>query len=639
MTPGTGGAAPAAEVTPGDRAGAGSPPRINDFAFKIATVNGTGSASANGLLMKAFFRMGIPVSGKNLFPSNIQGLPTWYEIRVNGEGHTARTPHFDLVVALNPATYGRDLAEVRPGGWLLHDSSWPLPRELGERDDITVLGLPMARLCQEHFKGARERILLRNILCAGALVALLELEMPVVEQLLTETYGRKKSLLDANQEAVRMGWGRARADLPCPLPVRARRMDSTGDSVLVDGNTAAALGCVYAGATVAGWYPITPSTSMVDAFRGLSERFRKDPATGRNRVAVLQAEDELAAVGMVVGAGWVGARAFTATSGPGISLMGEIIGLAYYAEIPAVLFDIQRTGPSTGMPTRTQQGDLLLCAYASHGDTKHICLYPAHPGECFDFAVRSFDLAERFQTPVFVLSDLDIGMNDWVVPRFRWDDAWRPDRGKVLTAAELEAIPAFHRYVDVDGDGVAARSLPGVHRKGAFFTRGSGHDRFGRYTEDAEGYTEVMERLGRKLDTAAGEVPGPEIVRTPGATVGLVTVGGCRGAVLEARERLEARGILVDVMRVRGFPFSPVVPAFLEGHQVNYVVEQNRDGQLLGMLMLETGFPAARLRSVRAYGGMPLSAGDVEEGIERWLEEDRRRGQTEPSAPALEAAG
>ena len=613
--------------------------RVNDFAFKIATVNGTGSASANGLLMKAFFRMGIPVSGKNLFPSNIQGLPTWYEIRVNGAGHTARIPDFDLVVALNPATYGRDLAEVRPGGWLLHDSSWPLPRELGERDDITVLGLPMARLCADHFFGSRDRILLRNIVCAGALAGLLELEMAVVEQLLVETYGRKKSLLDANVEAVRLGYERARAELPAPLPIRVRRMDATGDAVLVDGNTAAALGCIYAGATVVGWYPITPSTSMVDAFRGFAERFRKDPDTGRNRVAILQAEDELAAVGMVIGAGWVGARSFTSTSGPGISLMSEIIGLAYYAEIPAVLFDIQRTGPSTGMPTRTQQGDLLLCAYASHGDTKHICLYPAHPGECFDFAVRAFDLAECFQTPVFVLSDLDIGMNDWVVPRFHWDDAYRPDRGKVLSAEELEAIPAFHRYVDVDGDGVAARSLPGVHPKGAFFTRGSGHDRYGRYTEDADGYTEVMERLGRKLDTAAGQLPEPEIVRTPEATVGVVTVGGCRGAVLEARERLAEQGIAVNVMRIRGFPFAPLVAAFLEGNRVNYVVEQNRDAQLLGLLMLETGFPASRLRSVRAYGGMPLSARDVMDGIGTWTEEDRRRDDLDAAAaaPALEA--
>lgn len=620
--------------------GEAAPPiRVNDFAFKIATVNGTGSASANGLLMKAFFRMGIPVSGKNLFPSNIQGLPTWYEIRVNGAGHTARTPDFDLVVGLNPATHARDLAEVRPGGWFLHDASWALPREL-HRDDVTVLGLPMAQLCTEHFSGARERILLRNIVCAGALVALLEVEMKVVEELLVETYARKKSLLDANVEAVRLGWERARAELPCPLPIRARRMDATGDAVLVDGNTAAALGCIYAGATVAGWYPITPSTSMVDAFRGFAERYRKDPETGRYRVAVLQAEDELAAAGMVVGAGWVGARAFTATSGPGISLMSEFIGLAYYAEIPAVIFDVQRTGPSTGMPTRTQQGDLLLCAYASHGDTKHICLYPAHPGECFDFAVEAFDLAERFQTPVFVLSDLDIGMNDWVVPRFRWDDARRPDRGKVLTAQELEALPAFHRYLDVDGDGVAARTVPGVHPKGAFFTRGSGHDRFGRYTEDAEGYTEVMERLGRKLDTAARHLPEPEIVRTTGATVGVVTVGGCRGAVLEARERLEARGIRVNVMRVRGFPFAPLVAAFLEGNVVNYVVEQNRDAQLLGLLMLETGFPASRLRAVRAYGGMPLSARDVEVGIEAWMAEDRRREDLEGGAPlAQEAAG
>jgi len=621
VSPVTGVTAPedAPGVMPGgDPAPPSLPPRVNDFAFKIATVNGTGSASANGLLMKAIFRMGIPVSGKNLFPSNIQGLPTWYEIRVNGAGHTARTPVFDLMVALNPATYKRDVAELRPGGWLLHDSTAPLPRGL-ERGDITVLGLPMAQLCGEHFAGSRERILLRNIVCAGALAALLEMDTEVVEQLLLETYGRKKSLLDANVEAVHLGYDQAREQLPCPLPIRLRRMDATGDSVLVDGNTAAALGCIYAGATVAAWYPITPSTSMIDAFRGFAARYRKDPGSGANRVAVLQAEDELAAAGMVVGAGWVGARAFTATSGPGISLMSEFIGLAYYAEIPAVIFDVQRTGPSTGMPTRTQQGDLLMAAYASHGDTKHIVLFPSHPGECFDFAVRAFDLAERFQTPVFVLSDLDIGMNDWVVPRFRWDDDYRPDRGKVLTAEELEGMEAFHRYLDVDGDGVAARSLPGVHPRGAFFTRGSGHDRFGRYTEDPEGYTEVMERLERKLVTAATAVPEPEVARTPAATVGVVTIGGCRGAVLEARDALLEQGVPVDVMRIRGFPFAPEVAAFLEAHPVTWVVEQNRDAQLRGLLILETGFPSHRLRSIRSYGGMPLGAEEVVRGI---LEEE-----------------
>ncbi|HWK90504.1 MAG TPA: 2-oxoacid:acceptor oxidoreductase subunit alpha [Longimicrobium sp.] len=588
--------------------------RTNDFAFKIASVNGTGSASANDLLRKAIFRMGIPVSGKNLFPSNIQGLPTWYEIRVNRDGHTARTPDFDLVVAMNPATYARDVAEVRPGGWLVHDSTWPLAREL-ERDDAAFLGVPLARLCNESFSGSRERILMKNIAYAGVLGALLEMDMEVVQGLLGETYGRKQALLDSNHRALRLGYDWAREHFACPLPIRLARMDATGEHILIDGNTAAALGCVYAGATVAAWYPITPSTSLVDAFTRFTKRLRQDPASGKGRVAVIQAEDELAAAGMVIGAAWVGARSFTATAGPGISLMGEFIGLAYYAEIPAVFFDVQRTGPSTGMPTRTQQGDLLLCAYASHGDTRHILLLPADPGECFAFAVAAFDLAERFQTPVFVLSDLDIGMNDWMVPRLQWDDGYRPDRGEVVTPEQLEAMQRFSRYLDVDGDGIAARTLPGVHPKGAFFTRGSGHSKYGTYTEDAAEYVEVMERLARKLDNAALQVPQPEIRSAPGATVGLVSMGGCHRAVLEAVARLAERGVAVDYLRVRGFPFGPQVGDFLRAHARTFVVEQNRDGQLAHLLSLETGVPRRGLEPVGTFGGLPLSARDVVEGV------------------------
>ena len=617
---------------------------VNDFAFKMATVNGTGSASANGLLMKAIFRMGIPVSGKNLFPSNIQGLPTWYEIRVNGEGHTARRSEFDLMVAMNPATYARDVEEVVPGGWVLHDSSWPLPDEL-VRDDVTFLGAPLATMLAERFQGARERILLKNIAYSGILAALLELDMEIVEALLTETYGRKKALLDANFEVVRMGHDYAREHFDCPLPVRLEPMDATGDHILIDGNTAAALGCVYAGATVAAWYPITPSTSLVDAFTGFCGKLRKDPETGRSRVAIIQAEDELAAAGMVVGASWVGARAFTATSGPGISLMSEFIGLAYYAEIPAVFFDVQRTGPSTGMPTRTQQGDLMMAAYASHGDTKHIVLCPADPGECFEMAVAAFDLAERYQAPVFVLSDLDIGMNDWVVPELEWDDAYQPDRGKVLTAEDLERLEHFHRYLDVDGDGIPARTVPGTHPKGAFFTRGSGHDRHGRYTEDADAYTDVMERLARKIDGAWERLPEPEIQMASGAGVaavpsasgeaaatGIITVGGCRGAVLEARDRLLAAGLPVDVLRVRSFPFHPDVEAFLQAHQRVFVVEQNRDRQLRGLLSLETAFPLERMIPVGSFGGMPLSARDVLEGMAAAEVEEAARALDRPEA-------
>ncbi|MQA91814.1 MAG: 2-oxoacid:acceptor oxidoreductase subunit alpha [Gemmatimonas sp.] len=588
--------------------------RVNNFAFKIATVNGSGSASANALIRRAIFRMGVPVSGKNLFPSNIQGLPTWYEIRVNADGHTARIPTFDLMVAMNPATYARDVDEVRSGGWVLHDSSWPLPTNL-LRDDLHFLGVPLARLCNENFAGARERILMKNIAYAGVLAALLGLDAEIVQKLLGETYAKKKSLLDSNYKALGLGYDTAIDTLECPLPIRVEPMDATGDSIIMDGNSAAALGCVYAGATVAAWYPITPSTSMIDAFQAFCGKLRKEEETDRSRVAILQAEDELAAAGMVVGANWMGARAFTATSGPGISLMSEIIGLAYYAEIPAVFFDIQRAGPSTGMPTRTQQGDLMLCAYASHGDTKHILLIPSDPEECFYFAVKAFDLAERFQTPVFVLSDLDIGMNDWLVPRLRWDDSYRPDRGKVLDAEDLETIDHFQRYLDVDADGIAARTLPGVHPKGAFFTRGSGHNKHGAYTEDADEYVDVMERLRRKIDSAALHVPSAEIRTARGASIGIISAGGCHRAVLESIDSLAPRGIAVDYLRVRAFPFSHEISSFLGAHERVFVVEQNRDGQLANLLSLETGVPRDSLESLGTFGGLPLSAQDVVEGV------------------------
>ncbi len=591
------------------------PGGVNDFALKIGTANGTGSASANGLLRQAMFRMGVPVSGKNLFPSNIQGLPTWYEIRVNARGHTARTPVFDLAVAMNPASYQRDIAEVRSRGWVMHDDTWPLPREL-RREDVTFLGVPLARMCAERFQGDRVRILMKNIAYVGVLSALLDIELDVLEGLLRETFARKPKLLDANFTALRMGREAALERFSCPLPIRLERMDATGDSVLVDGNTAAALGCLYAGATVAAWYPITPSTSLVDAFTGFCERFRSDPAAGRRRYAILQAEDELAAAGMVIGAGWMGARAFTATSGPGISLMGEFIGLAYYAEIPAVFFDVQRTGPSTGMPTRTQQGDLLSVVYASHGDTKHIALFPADPAECFDFAVQAFDLAERHQTPVFVVSDLDIGMNDWAVPRLAWDDDYRPDRGKVLGAEELERVEAFHRYLDADGDGIPWRTLPGVHPKGAYFTRGSGHDRYGRYTEDAEAYTDVVDRIARKVQGAAERVPAPVVRKAADdATLGILSIGSCDRAIREATERLAELGVPLDYLRVRAFPFSADVRAFLDAHERTFVVEQNRDAQLRTLLIAETGVAPERVDSVRTYGGLPMSCHHVVEGV------------------------
>ncbi|MCH7991824.1 MAG: 2-oxoacid:acceptor oxidoreductase subunit alpha, partial [Gemmatimonadetes bacterium] len=593
---------------------------VNDFAFKVATVNGTGSSSANGLLLQALFRMGVPVSGKNVFPSNIQGLPTWYEIRVSRDGYMARSPDFQLVVSMNPQSYARDIEEVTSGGWILYDNTRELDAEF-RRDDVTFLGVPLAGMCVEHFQGSRTRILMKNIAYVGALVALLDIDMDVVKGMLHEKFGAKQHLMDANFEAIALGHDYVKEHFDCPLPIRLEAMDATRDSVMITGNAAAALGCVYAGATVGAWYPITPSTSLMDGFTEYCQRFRVDPDTGKNRFCIIQAEDELAAAGMVLGASWMGARAFSPTSGPGISLMSEFIGLAYYAEVPGVFFDVQRTGPSTGMPTRTQQGDIMMCAYASHGDTKHILLFPADPKECFEFAVAAFDLAERFQTPTFVLSDLDIGMNDWMIPKLEWDDSYTPDRGKVLSAEELEGVETFFRYIDVDGDHIASRTLPGVHKKGAYFTRGSGHDKYGRYTEGSDEYVEVMDRLRKKVQSAADHLPAPEVhVSGEGSAFGLISIGGCHWAVLEARDELAARGVDIDYLRVRGFPFNRTVAEFLEHHDKVFVVEQNRDAQLRNLLAIETGCPMGKMASITYYGGQPLSKGHVLEGLAPHLE-------------------
>jgi 2-oxoglutarate ferredoxin oxidoreductase subunit alpha len=588
--------------------------RVNDFALKLANVNGTGSASANGLLMQAIFRMGIPVSGKNLFPSNIQGLPTWYEIRVNKNGYTARSLDYDLMIAMNSQTYARDIKEVREGGYLLYDSSWPLDPEL-LRQDVHFMGVPFAQLCNDNFRDPRERILMKNIAYAGTLVAALQVDMEIVAELLEEKYAGKKKLSESNTRALRLGYDYARDHFDLPLPFHLEKMDANSDKILIDGNTAVALGCVYAGATVAAWYPITPSTSAMDAFKVFCEKYRKDPETGKNNFIIIQAEDELAAIGMVIGAAWSGARAFTSTAGPGISLMNELLGFAYYAEIPAVIIDVERVGPSTGMPTRTQQGDLLECAYASHGDTKHILLFPSNPAECFEFAPVAFDLAERFQTPVFLMSDLDIGMNDWVVPRLKWNDAYQPDRGRVLSLEEIEKLPKFQRYTGEDENQVTPRTLPGVHPKASYFTRGSGHTKFGGYTEIPDEYQEVMDRLLKKHQAAAKHVPAPIIQRRPDAIFGIVTLGGCDPAVREALDLLAERGVVGDFMRVRGFPFDSAVESFLAEHDINFVIEQNRDAQLRSLLILETNVSKDKLRSVLVYGGFPLSARHVIDGV------------------------
>jgi len=590
---------------------------INDVVLKIATVNGTGSASANGLLLKSIFRMGIPVVGKNFFPSNIQGLPTWYEIRVTSDGYQSRSDHVDLMVAMNAQTYARDLAEVASGGWLLYDSTWPRHRQL-DRDDVTVLGVPLSKMCNESFDGARARILMKNIAYVGAVAALLDIDLDTITSLLEQTFAEKKHLVASNMQAIRLGYDYARENFVCPLPKKVATMTGTDDHIIIDGNTAAGLGCMYAGATVGAWYPITPSTSLMDAFRSFCSKYRVDPETGARTYCIIQAEDELSAIGMVLGAAWNGARSFTPTSGPGISLMSEFIGFAYYAEIPTVIFNVQRTGPSTGMPTRTQQADLMSCAYASHGDTKHVLLFPADPNECFSMAQSAFDHAERLQTPVIVMMDLDIGMNDWMVPDLEFDDSKIPDRGKVFTAEQLEEMDAFYRYLDVDGDGIPYRSLPGVHEKGSYFTRGSGHTRYGAYTEDSAAYKDVLDRLLVKWETARATLPEAEIEYSKFNKAGLLTIGSGHGACKEARDRLAEQKVNLNYCRVRAFPFGEDVREFIAQHDVVYVVEQNRDAQLRSMLMLDIDADPAKLVSLLHYDGMPLNARFV---IDKVLEE------------------
>src|SRR6186713_1239985 len=612
--------------------------RVNDFAIKIATVNGTGSASANTLLMKSIFRSGIPVMGKNYFPSNIQGLPTWYEIRVTKDNYVARSGKIDIMVAMNAETYARDVREVASGGYLIYDSTWPRPALL-KRDDVTVIGVPLAKLCNENFDGVRTRILMKNICYAGALAALLDIDLETIRGLLAETYAKKPQLVDSNMKAIQLGYDYAKQNFACPLPLRVEKMDATRGSIMIDGNTAAALGAVFAGATVAAWYPITPSTSVMDAFKSFCDRMRTDPDTGKKSFAFIQAEDELAAIGMVLGASWNGARAFTATSGPGLSLMNEFLGLAYYAEVPAVLFDIQRVGPSTGMPTRTQQCDILEGAYASHGDTKHVCLFPRDPEECFYFARDAFDLAERLQTPVLVLSDLDIGMNDWMCPDLKWDDNYVPDRGKVMSKDEIAKLEKFHRYLDVDGDGIPWRTLPGVHPKGAYFTRGSGHTQYGAYTEDATDYQIVLDRLLKKFETAKQLVPKAAFSGKSSHDVGIVSIGSCDGAVQEALDVLKRRGIQLDYMRVRSFPFGEDVEKFLESHKLVFVIEQNRDAQMRALLTLETRVEKHKLRSLLHYSGLPISSEFIVKGVLAEIEPKTRKPEVVPVPAPVKTSG
>jgi 2-oxoglutarate ferredoxin oxidoreductase subunit alpha len=593
--------------------------QINDFAIKLANVNGTGSASANGLLMQAIFRMGIPVSGKNLFPSNIQGLPTWYEIRVNKDGHIARSQTYDLMVAMNQATYAQDVAEVRPGGYLLFDSSG-MDDLSSRRDDITVLGVPLAQICLDNFAKPRERVLMANVVYAGVICALIGIDTDVAKQLLAETFAKNEALRESNQRALMIGVDYATEHFACPLPFHLAPMAENDHSILIDGNTAVALGCLYAGATVVGWYPITPATGVMDNFISLCKKYRRElvtpatdnsPAVYQNNYCIVQAEDEIAAIGVVLGANWSGARSFTSTSGPGISLMNELLGLAYYTEIPAVVVDVQRVGPSTGMPTRTQQSDLLAAAFASHGDTEHIVLLPADPKEAFEFAVASFDLAEQFQTPVLLLSDLDIGMNDWVVPEFEWSDAYQWNRGRVLTDDDLAGMKEFFRYNDEDDHHVAARTIPGSDEKGAYFIRGSGHDRFGLYTEEPAKYQQVLDRLKAKVKSSSLVSPQPVVRTMDGASIGMISIGSCDRAMREAQDLLAEAGVATDYMRIRAFPFPESVRSFVESHDKVFVVEQNRDAQLRTLITVDTGVAIEKMTPALHYSGFPLSANQV----------------------------
>jgi 2-oxoglutarate ferredoxin oxidoreductase subunit alpha len=579
----------------------------NDFVVKFANVNGSGSASANALFAKSVLRMGVPVAARNIFPSNIQGLPTWYEVRVTEAGHLGRRGGVDLMVAMNPQTWDRDVAEIEPGGYLLYDSTKPMP-PAKFRDDITVLGVPLTALCNDKYTQARERQLFKNTIYVGALAAFFGMELGVIEQLLAEQFAGRQKLVDANVDALHTGHAYVQAHFQ-PIGLQVRRADQVGRRIFVDGNTACALGAVFGGATVCAWYPITPSTSLAEAFTEFCEEHRRDP-DGKARFAIVQAEDEIASIGIVVGAGWNGARAFTCTSGPGISLMQEFIGLSYFAEIPAVIFDVQRGGPSTGMPTRTQQADLHAAAYASHGDTKHPVLLPRNPAECFEFAALAFDLADRLQTTVFVMLDLDIGMNDWLTDPLQWDDARRLDRGKVLGPEELEAGVDFGRYLDVDGDGIPYRTYPGAHpSRGAYFTRGTSRNPYARYSEEGAVYVDNMERLLRKFDTAKSLIPAPVRQDDPEPTgTGVIYFGSSTPAMHEALVVLRSRGLHLDALRVRGFPFCDAVFDFIAEHERVFVVEQNRDGQLRAMLINEGDVDPAKLPSILHFDGTPITA-------------------------------
>ena len=579
---------------------------VNDFVIKFANVNGTGSASANQMFAKAIFRMGIPVSPKNIFPSNIQGLPTWFEVRVSEKGYLGQRGGVDIAVAMNPQSYSKDIDEISEGGYLLYDSTW---KRNFNRSDINIIEIPLTQLCVDSFKNPKQRALFKNIAYVGALSALMEIEYEVLETIISEQFANKPALIEPNIKALNLGRDYVLDNLDYPIGIKLSRRNLLENKILISGNEAAGLGAVYGGATFCSWYPITPSTSLAEGYEKYAKKYRVDERSGKNLYASVQAEDELAAVGMAIGANWNGARAFTATSGPGISLMSEFLGLAYFAEIPLVVFNVQRGGPSTGMPTRTQQSDVLACAYASHGDTKHVLLFPADPKDCFDFSAKAFDLADQLQTPVFVVSDLDMGMNDWVCEKFDWDDSIAYNRGKVLNYEDLEKLESYGRYLDSDNDGICYRTYPGTHpEKGAYFTRGTSHDEYARYTEDGNVNAETLMRLMRKFRTASELVPEPLIEINGEDSCGIIFYGSSKPAVLEAKDILKTKNINVDLMQIRSFPFNLDVWEFIANHDRIYVVEQNRDSQMRTLIMAEGGISAEILRPLVHFTGDPIEA-------------------------------
>jgi len=605
---------------------------INDFVVKFANVNGTGSASANHLFAKAIFRMGIPVSPRNIFPSNIQGLPTWYEVRVSSRGYLGRRGGVDLMLCVNPQSMEKDIASVEPGGYFVYDCTKPLAKHL-MRDDIHFLGVPLTEMCMREYSTPRLRQLLKNVVYVGALSALLNVEFRVLKELLSDQFKGKDHLISPNVHALEMGFQFVDEEFDCPLPIRLEKGGNIAPHILesehifMNGNTAAALGAIYGGATVAAWYPITPSTSVVDAFAQYAQRMRIDPGTGKRNYAIIQAEDELSAMGMVVGACWNGARAFTATSGPGLSLMSEFLGLAYFAEVPVVLIDVQRSGPSTGMPTRSQQSDILAAAYASHGDTKQVLLFPATPRECFDMTINAFDLAEQLQTPVIMMSDLDLGMNDWMSPPLEWDDTYEMDRGKVLDAEGLDSVEKWGRYLDVDGDGICYRTLPGTHpTKGAYFTRGSSKNEMAVYSESGDDYVRNVDRLLRKFETAKQYVPRPKThppiaVKKPKTKLklGALFFGTSASPSYEAVETLAVEGYPIDTMRIRAFPFHESLDRFIHEHDLVFMIEQNRDGQMRRLIINECEIPPGKLTPVLNYSGTPITARAIAQQIREAL--------------------